>query len=298
MAFIKKRFYIQNRQKLFGFLMRELNITQGTAQKLIDTGRVFVKGTAVKDKSLSLCGEIEVLLFEPSSKGLKPIFKTPEFAVFDKPSGLIVHPRNRRTPYSLLDEARAHLGFEANVTHRIDMETSGLLIVSANKEAETEIKRAFEEKKIKKGYLALIKGRLKKELFIDEPIKKNRDFSTIRLKVLIDKQGKKAQTIIKPLEYFNNMTLVEAIPLTGRQHQIRIHLFHVKHPIVGDPIYGVDTDIAIKYLDKKLSEKERIFHTGYKRLMLHANWIEFEYKNRYKIYSKQNFLEECKKAVY
>jgi len=275
--------------------MRNLNISQGTAQKMIDTKKVYQQNRPITDKKATVKGKIEILLFEPTSKGLKPIFKTKDFAIFDKPSGVIVHPRNRNTSYSILDEARKHLGSEANVIHRIDLETSGLLLVSTHKKAEKFLKQSFEAKNVKKGYLALTRGKIENELFIDEPIKKNRDFSTIRLKVLIHHDGKPAQTIIKPLKYFPKIdaTLVEALPLTGRQHQIRAHLFHVKHPIVGDPIYGVETEIAIKYLDRKLSGKERIKYTGAKRLLLHANWIEFNYnKTKYKIFSKYDFLSE------
>ena len=180
------------------------------------------------------------------------------------------------------------------------METSGLLLVSSYKKAEKLLKQSFEAKNIKKGYLALARGKIENRLFIDKPIKKNRDFSTIRLKVLIHPDGKPAQTKIQPIKYFPdiNATLVEALPLTGRQHQIRAHLFHVKHPIVGDPIYGVKTDIAIKYLDRELSEEDRIRFTGAKRLMLHANWLEFEYNNvKYKIFSKTDFLKEIEKLI-
>lgn len=295
MPFIFKSFYAKDKIKLFLFLMRELNISQSQAQRMIDNKKIYQDGKLIKDKKVIVKGKIDILMFVPESKGLKPIFETKDFAVFDKPSGILVHPRNRNTSYSLLDEVRKNFGDEANITHRIDKETSGLVLVSKNKESEKILKKAFEDKIIKKGYLALAKGKITSDIFIDEPIKKNRDFSTIKLKVLISKDGKPAQTIIKPLKYFPkiNATLVEAIPLTGRQHQIRAHLFHVKHPIIGDPIYGIETNDAIKYLDKKMSTLERINITGAPRLMLHANWIEFEFKNsEYKIFSTYNFYEE------
>ena len=292
MPFIFKTFYAKEETKLFLFLMKNLNISQAKAQKMIDTKKVYQNNKPIVDKKATIKGKIDILLFEPHSKGLKPIFETKEFAIFDKPSGVLVHPRNRTTPYSLLDEVRRCFGKDANIIHRIDKETSGLVLVSKNRKTEKILKTAFENKKVKKGYLALAKGQISSSIFIDEPIKKNRDFSNIRLKVLIDSSGKKAQTIINPLKYFPKIdaTLVEALPLTGRQHQIRAHLFHVKHPIVGDPIYGIETKYAIKYLDKELSKKDRISITGASRLMLHANWIEFNFKNcSYKIFSKIEF---------
>lgn len=257
------------------------------AQRWVDKGRVSFNGNIVTQKSMELSGEVCVAVFVPKSAGLKPIFENPDFAVFDKPSGVLVHPSNRLTEYSLTHEAKYLYGAEANIVHRIDKETSGLVVVSKNKKVEKEIKWLFENRQIKKGYIALVRGEIKEELFINEPIEKNREFSKIKVKVYISKEGKPAQTIIKPIEYYKdtNQTLVEAIPLTGRQHQIRVHLFHVKHCIVGDPIYGVNYESADLYLNGKLAEHERIKITGAKRLMLHANRIEFTYKNRFKLFS-------------
>ncbi len=284
--------------KLFLLLMRELGISQNSAQKFIDSGRVVQKGRVISDKAAIVDSEIEVVVFEPQSQGLKPLFVAKDFAIFDKPSGIMVHPRNRKSGYTLIDEARFHFGKDANITHRIDKETSGLVLVSRHKEAEKILKQMFEQKRIQKSYLALVQGVIKKELFIDAPIAKNRDYSSIKLKVLINEKGKTAQTIIKPLYHYNNMTLIEAIPLTGRQHQIRAHLFHVKHPIVGDPIYGVPVDVAIAYLDGNLSEMERLKYTKAPRLMLHANTLRFCYQNTtYHIASKQDFITLCEKIA-
>jgi 23S rRNA pseudouridine1911/1915/1917 synthase len=182
-------------------------------------------------------------------------------------------------------------GRDANITHRIDKETSGLVLVAKNKRCEIEIKKMFEDKLVKKTYLAYVKGNIKEKLIIDAPIYKNRDFSQIKLKVVIDKKGKPSKTVIEPIFYDKkrDITLVRAIPLTGRQHQIRAHLFHVKHPIIGDPIYGVETDVADRYLNGELSKEERRELVGGDRLMLHAESLEFKYKNRFIIYSKAIF---------
>ena len=274
--------------------MRTLGIRQSQAQKMIDTGKVFVDGRIIRDKAAVVRGEVEILDFIPESRGIAPVFEARDFAIFDKPSGVMVHPRNRQSGYTLVDEVRYRFGDDANITHRIDMETSGLVLASKHKEAEKYLKGLFEAKEVRKRYLALVRGRLKEEIFIDAPIRKNRDYSTIKLKVLVNDGGKSAQTIVRPLRFFGDMTLVEATPLTGRQHQIRAHLFHVKHPIVGDPIYGVPTDITIRYLDKELSHEERVHYTGAQRLMLHANLLEFPYKeSHYRIVSRYDFATEC-----
>lgn len=103
--------------------------------------------------------------------------------------------------------------------------------------------------------------------------------------------GKESITIIKPLEYNleKNLTLIEAIPLTGRQHQIRVHLHHIGHTILGDPIYGIDDENAENYLNKTLNHEDRFALSGSSRLWLHANYLEFSYENvTYKIFSKND----------
>jgi 23S rRNA pseudouridine1911/1915/1917 synthase len=102
------------------------------------------------------------------------------------------------------------------------------------------------------------------------------------------------------LEYFPDldMTLVEAKPLTGRQHQIRVHLFHVKHPIVGDPIYGQREEDVVRFLDKEISDEERIEKSGARRLLLHANRLAFTLDGiRYDLVSKEDFIAEAMAAM-
>ena len=231
--------------------------------------------------------------------GLKPIFEAQDFVLYDKPSGVMVHPRNRRSEYTLIDEIKWAYGMGANIVHRIDKETSGLILAAKYKEAEKELKRLFETKQIQKRYLALVYGELKDdEMLIDAPIAINRDFSQIKLKMRISSEGKPAKTLVRPLQSIGPYTLVEATPFTGRQHQIRLHLFHVKHPIVGDPIYGRPTEDAIRYLDRLMDEDERIEKMGAPRLMLHAQELDFRYKgSRYRLFSRYDFVKECEKLL-
>ena len=96
------------------------------------------------------CNFLNISLFQGTTKGLKPIFNTKDFAIFDKPSGIMVHPISKDTKYTLLDEIRYHFGEKANLAHRIDMETSGLVLVTKNKISDVFLKTMFEEKKYKK----------------------------------------------------------------------------------------------------------------------------------------------------
>jgi len=292
LAFINKNYYLENPMPAFLFLMRHLGVRQGEAQKIVATGRLVVNGETVTDSGAIIRGDLTVKLFEPQPKGYDPIFVTPDFALFDKPSGTLVHPTTYRTPHSMLDEIRHHFGKDANATHRIDMETSGLLLASRTKSAEKSLKTMFENRTVQKSYLAWVRGRIAAPFEVDVPLKQNTDFSTIKLKMLVDRSGKPAHTHFEPIEYDprHDATLLRATPHTGRQHQIRVHLFHVKHPILGDPIYGVPMPIAIRYLDKVLTAEERRFYMGAPRLMLHAQSLDFQHKGvRYILESRMDF---------
>jgi 23S rRNA pseudouridine1911/1915/1917 synthase len=159
----------------------------------------------------------------------------------------------------------------------------------------------FEHRDMKKKYLALVHGELKDAMCIEAPLLRREDKSAIvRMVVKVHEDGKASKTDIKPLKYFKekDMTLVECSPYTGRQHQIRVHLFHVKHSIVGDPIYGQSEENIIKFLDKELDANERIKLSGASRLLLHANELEFElYNSTYNIKSKENFEKICSDAI-
>ncbi len=293
MPFTQKSYYIDKPIKSFLFLIRNFNLTQAQAQRFISKGRLIVDGKPLLDKSSTISGKVDIVLFKPITKGIKPIFISKDFAIFDKPSGVITHPNNMATDYSMLDEIRYYLGENANATHRIDMETSGLLIASRDKNSDRFIKLSFEKRRIKKQYLAWVKGRVKKEFTVEEPIKIRDDYSISKHKVEISKDGKYAKTSFRPLKYNKKLdiSLIEATPYTGRTHQIRLHLFHVKHNIIGDPLYGVEFNIAKSYLEGTLSKRDRLEATRANRLMLHANRLEFSYRNRYKIVSKVNFLK-------
>jgi len=289
--------FASKKQKAFLYLIQELGYTQKEAQRLIAKGRLFVDDKPMTRTAGEVEGAFEFIYFEPITKGLEPTYEEDEFVVFDKPSGVLIHPQNRYTPYSLIDELKYQYGRDANITHRIDQETSGLVLCAKNKKSEREIKMMFEQRDMKKKYLALVHGRFEKNMIVEAPLLRAEDESAIvRMVVKVDEKGKVCKTEFKPLQYFQdlNMTLVECSPYTGRQHQIRVHLFHVKHPIVGDPIYGQSEENIIKFLERELDEKERIKNSGAKRLLLHANELGFElYGKTYLIKSKVDFLKTC-----
>jgi len=298
MPFVKKKYIVKEKQKAVFYLMREFGYPQREAQRYISKGRILVNGEKMLKTAGEIEGEIEFIHFEPLSQGLTPTYEEEEFVVFDKPSGLLVHPQTKATPYSLIDELKSQYGMDANIAHRIDKETSGLLLCSKNKKSEREIKMMFQERDMRKKYLALVHGELKEEMVVEAPLLRSQDKNSamVRMVVKVHEDGKASKTTFRPLEYFEDkdMTLVECIPHTGRQHQIRVHLFHVKHPIVGEPIYGQSDANLVKYLDRELTPQERIKSSGATRLLLHACELEFElYGKSYTIKSKVDFKKVC-----
>ncbi len=298
MPFAKKKYFVKEKQRAVFYLMNELGYSQRESQRFISKGRVLVNGEKMLKTAGEIEGEIEFIYFEPITRGLEPTFIEEEFVVFDKPSGVLIHPQTKATPYSLIDELKNQFGMNANIAHRIDQETSGLVLCARNKVSERDIKMMFQEREMKKKYLAMVHGEFKEEITIEAPLLRSQDQSSamVRMVVKVHESGKASKTDFKPLEYFphRDMTLIECSPYTGRQHQIRVHLFHVKHPIVGEPIYGQSEENLVKFLDKELTPQDRINNSGATRLLLHACELEFElYETAYNVKSKIDFKEVC-----
>ena len=276
-----------------GYKMRE-------AQRLIDKGRLICDGTVVSEKNALLSGEICLIEYETNPRGLQPIFECDKFAVFDKPSGVLSHPNGRHCEYSLNDEIWSLYGREAAVAHRLDCETSGLIVVGKDKNAVVNLKKLFENRQVYKSYVALVHGKISENLRIEANMDLANDYDDVKMRMRICEDGKSAVTEILPIEYFADIdaTLVRAVPLTGRQHQIRLHLFHVEHRILGEPLYGLSRPQIEKILDKEMSEIERILTTGAPRLLLHSDEIYFKFDGvEYKIKSKFDAKEEFYKLV-
>ncbi|MDD3007374.1 MAG: RNA pseudouridine synthase [Arcobacter sp.] len=292
MPFTLKKHKAIKDKKIQIFLIQDLGIDPKVGQRLTSKGRIFDENMNTINSGENIPTDyIYIAVFEGETRGLKPLLEFRDFAIFDKPTNLMVHPISKNTPYSLLDEIRFHFGENANLIHRIDAETSGLVIVGKNKQSEIDLKEMFQEKKYHKSYLAIVQGELKEEITINKGL--DREGKAIGVRMMVCDEGKESITIIKPIKYNKekDLTLIEALPLTGRQHQIRVHLHSIGHTILGDPIYGVDDENAENYLNKTLSEEDRFSVTKSNRLWLHANYLEFEYKNvTYKIFSKNRDL--------
>ena len=291
MPYILKQYNVTKGEKVEIFLVDVVKLSETLAYKLLRNSRIVDHNNKPVQKGKILkSGYIKVLIFEPITKGLRPLFQTEHFALFDKPSGLLVHPTIRSREYTLLDEIRYQFGDEANLVHRIDAETSGLVLVSKNAYAEYLLKEMFVKKAFVKKYKAVVENELKEEILINTRITTSNGL--IKLKMQTSNKGKESSTLIRPITHNKekNQTLVEAIPYTGRQHQIRVHLESISHRIVGDPIYGLDEKFVDDFLNHKVEESERIKTTGASRLMLHAYYLKFTFlKRTYVFCSKQEF---------
>ena len=275
MPYIKKEFKSIKDLSIEEFLLHHTNLDENLVLNLLKKGKILDENNKrFQQNQLIKCEKIYITIFEPQSKNLKPIFQNRYFAIFDKPSGVLVHPTSSNDfSYTLLDEIKFHLGSDASLIHRIDKETSGLVLVAIDKYSELILKSLFEDKtlnnnsNIKKTYIALVKGHLKEKLTVNEPI--SNSTGKIKIKMQVSKDGKTSKTIINPIQYDKekNQTLIQATPITGRQHQIRVHCDYIGHNIVGDPIYGVEEEIANEYLNKTIKKDQR--------LMLQANSLEF-----------------------
>ena len=299
MPYIHKFIAHAQGQKAYEILLRN-GYKMREAQRLIDKGRLTCDGEVVSEKNALLSGEICLIEYETNPRGLGPIFECDKFAVFDKPSGVLSHPNGRHCEYSLNDEIWSLYGREASVAHRLDCETSGLIVVGKDKNAVVNLKKLFENRQVYKSYVALAHGKISENLRIEANMDLANDYDDVKMRMQICEDGKSAVTEILPLEYFADIdaTLVRAVPLTGRQHQIRLHLFHVEHKILGEPLYGLSRPQIEKILDKEMSEIERILTTGAPRLLLHSDEICFKFDSvEYKIKSKFDAQYEFHKLM-
>ncbi|MBT0883464.1 RNA pseudouridine synthase [Campylobacter sp. RM12640] len=275
--------------------MQNLNYDLKKAQRFCDKNRVIIFKNNVSKKlentlnieeinltdieickkNSIICGEYYLLIYECVSNNLKPIFENEYFAIFNKPSGVLSHPNGRNCEYSLNDEIWQKYGENASVAHRLDAATSGLIMVAKTKTANKELKELFAKQKIHKEYLALVCGNIKNDFCVSARLKNDDDLKN-KMQVCVD--GKISQSEFIVIKNYPKYTLLKAIPLTGRQHQLRVHLHYVGNKIAGDNLYGLTNKQARDILDKKISNIKEL--CGASRLCLHSARLKFTYKNQ------------------
>ena len=222
-------------------------------QNWIREGRVRVDGVVITEPKHKLWGgelvELEEALDEkalssrPEAIPLNIVHEDEAIIILDKPAGLVVHPGSGNWSGTLLnallhhDPALEHVP-RAGIVHRLDKETSGLMVVARTLEAQTDLVRQLQARTVKRYYQALVRGSVERDGSVDAPIGRH---PTQRTKMAVVKTGKPARTHYRVVERFVDCTLVECALETGRTHQIRVHMTSIGHPLVGDPVYGSGT---------------------------------------------------------
>lgn len=229
----------------------EPEITRSQLKNLINDGHVTVNGQAVKPKYKVQAGDkISLVKPEPQSLELTPenipldiVYEDDDVIVVNKPQGMVVHPAPGHPDHTLVNALLYHSPlstingtFRPGIVHRIDKDTSGLLMVAKNDLAHQSLAEQLRNKTNKREYLALVYGQIKEdEGTIDAPLGRN---PQDRKKQAVVKGGRHAVTHFKVIKRYDNFTLVKCILETGRTHQIRVHMKYIGHPLVGDPLYG------------------------------------------------------------
>ncbi|MBR3116714.1 MAG: RluA family pseudouridine synthase [Bacilli bacterium] len=240
-------------ERIDSFLSKneELDLTRSKIQELIKTGNILVNGKTIKNSyKLEENDEVDITVvrenldIEPEDIPLDIVYEDDDVLVINKKSGMVVHPAPGNTSGTLVNAlmhySKLSSGSEAfrpGIVHRIDKDTSGLLLVAKNDKAHLFLEEELKEHKINRTYIALVSGVIKHDTGeIDAPI--GRDKLDRKKMAVTSNNSKEAVTHFKVLERYKNATLIECKLETGRTHQIRVHMKYIGHPIINDPTYS------------------------------------------------------------
>lgn len=246
----------------------------------ISQGLVTVDGRGLRPRDLVAGGELVVLRTqssvsvtnEPEAIELDVLYEDSDLLVINKPPGLVVHPGAGNLRGTLMNGLLHHVPLlntlpRAGIVHRLDKDTSGLLVVGKTLESHTQLVRQMSQREISRHYVAVCNGVLTAGGKVDAPIARH---PVDRLRMSVRDGGKPAVTHYRVLERFAAHTYISVQLESGRTHQIRVHLAHIKHALLGDPVYGGRLAIPAR-AEPALQETLREF----RRQALHASRLEF-----------------------
>ena len=237
--------------RIDSYLANELDLSRSKVQKLIKDGLVLVNGNKVSNSyTVKLNDEIEVnddlnydINVEPEDIKLDIVYEDDDLLIINKASGMVVHPAPGHYTGTLVNALLFYFGKEATtnlrpgIVHRLDKDTSGLMLVAKNDETLEKLSNMISTKNVERKYLAIVDGLIKHDTgTIDAPI--GRDSNDRKKMAVTASNSKHAITHFKVLERFTNNTLIECILETGRTHQIRVHLAYIGYPVTNDPAYN------------------------------------------------------------
>lgn len=268
--------------RLDKFVAERTGLSRGRVQTLILDGHVTVNGSAARPSYKLQAGDrVDVVVPPPQAPSLAPesiplsiVYEDNSLMVVDKPAGLTVHPAPGHPRGTLVNAILAHCpdlpgvgrSLRPGIVHRLDKDTSGLMIVAKNDVAQASLFAQMKARSIVKRYLVLVKGRLTPERgAIEAPVGRH---PRHRQRMAVVSTGRPARTSYSVLKYLEGYTLVEATLETGRTHQIRVHFSAIGFPVVGDSTYGV----RVPFLHRQF------VHARYLRFRLPGTgeWVEFQ----------------------
>lgn len=228
------------------------DVSRSNIQNIIDEGKVLVNNKEkksnykLKEKDFVLVSipEPKELNVEPENIPIEIMYEDSDIIVVNKPHGMVVHPAPGVYNGTLVNALLYHCDdlsgingiLRPGIVHRIDKDTSGILVVAKNDYSHNKLAEQLKEHSMKREYYAVVEGVLKQdEGTINEPLGRH---PVERIKIAVIKDGREAITHYKVIERYKNNTLVKCILETGRTHQIRVHMSHIGHPLAGDPVYG------------------------------------------------------------
>ncbi|MFT4688506.1 MAG: 23S rRNA pseudouridine1911/1915/1917 synthase [Limisphaerales bacterium] len=241
-------------------------VSRGTIQRLIKEGHITVDGESVKPKHTPKAGEVVVVSWpdvrpsipEPEDIPLDVLFEDQDLLVINKPPGLCVHPGNGHETgtlvHALLHHCKGDLSgiggvARPGIVHRLDLDTSGCIVVAKNDPTHIELCRQFADRETRKVYHAIVCSQLTRLAGEIRAAISRHPTHRKRMAALDDDEGKQAHTSYRRLRQLNHASLAEAIIHTGRTHQIRVHFQYLGHPILGDAMYGRNRNTQIQHLN-------------------------------------------------
>ena len=244
---------LDNEMRIDKYLFDKLDLSRSKVAKLINDGKVLVNDSVVKKSYVVKVDDVIVVdddlsyevKIEAENIPLDIVYEDDDLLVVNKPSGMVVHPAPGNYNGTLVNALMYHCNrlstingmIRPGIVHRIDADTSGLLVVAKNDKVHMDLAKQISDKTVTRKYVALVHGVINEDTAtIDAPI--GRDKNNRKKMCVTADNAKDAITHIRVLERYKDATLIECVLETGRTHQIRVHLNYINHPVVNDPVYG------------------------------------------------------------